>query len=163
MSKSAATDAGLISLLDSPTVSAQEDSLRGHRQRAGRSASTRWKRPASSNLLSIQSRGHRRRDREAGRTGMPDAVYGDLKKDTAEAVRRVRHADQGAGGRIARRSNRTRGCAGFGGGRGMISEVAAGTSQQDASKTMGDSPAGCTALDHRYRIAAAQTNISFPG
>ncbi len=37
MSKSAATDAGLINLLDDPQALGQEDPIGGHRQRAGRS------------------------------------------------------------------------------------------------------------------------------
>jgi tryptophanyl-tRNA synthetase len=84
MSKSAATDAGLISLLDDPALSAKKI----------RSAVTDSEReirydpdakPGVSNLLSIQSAVtdveiDRLVERYAGRG------YGDLKKDTAEAV-----------------------------------------------------------------------------
>jgi tryptophanyl-tRNA synthetase len=84
MSKSAATDAGLISLLDPPSVSAKKirsavtDSEREIRYEPDAKAGV-------SNLLSIQS----------AVTGVEiDALvrqyaghgYGDLKKDTAEAV-----------------------------------------------------------------------------
>ena len=84
MSKSAATDAGLISLLDAPTVSAKKirsavtDSEREIRFDPEAKAGV-------SNLLSIQS----------AVTGVDIAKlvdgysgrgYGDLKKDTAEAV-----------------------------------------------------------------------------
>ena len=84
MSKSAATDAGLINLLDAPAVSAKKirsavtDSEREIR------FDTEAK-PGVSNLLSIQS--------AVTGVGIDDLVdgyagrgYGDLKKDTAEAV-----------------------------------------------------------------------------
>ena len=84
MSKSAATDAGLIALLDDPTVSAKKI----------RSAVTDSEReirydveakPGVSNLLSIQS-AVTGVDIDTLVAGYDGRGYGDLKKDTAEAV-----------------------------------------------------------------------------
>jgi tryptophanyl-tRNA synthetase len=84
MSKSAATDAGLINLLDAPAVSAKKI----------RSAVTDSEReirydleakPGVSNLLTIQS-AVTGVDIDALVTGYEGRGYGDLKKDTAEAV-----------------------------------------------------------------------------
>ena len=84
MSKSAGTDAGLISLLDDPAVSAKKI----------RSAVTDSEReirydveakPGVSNLLSIQS-AVTGTDIDALVAGYAGRGYGDLKKDTAEAV-----------------------------------------------------------------------------
>ena len=84
MSKSAATDAGLISLLDAPAVSAKKI----------RSAVTDSEReirydpdakPGVSNLLSIQS-AVSGTEIDALVRGYAGRGYGDLKKDTAEAV-----------------------------------------------------------------------------
>jgi tryptophanyl-tRNA synthetase len=84
MSKSAATDAGLISLLDAPSVSAKKirSAVTDSEREIRYDPDTK---PGVSNLLSIQS----------AVTGVEvDALvhryaghgYGDLKKDTAEAV-----------------------------------------------------------------------------
>jgi tryptophanyl-tRNA synthetase len=84
MSKSAATDAGLINLLDAPALSAKKI----------RSAVTDSEReirydldakPGVSNLLTIQS-AVTGVDIDALVTGYEGRGYGDLKKDTAEAV-----------------------------------------------------------------------------
>ena len=84
MSKSAATDAGLISLLDDPAVSAKKI----------RSAVTDSEReirydpeakPGVSNLLTIQS-AVTGTDIDKLVEGYAGRGYGDLKKDTAEAV-----------------------------------------------------------------------------
>ena len=84
MSKSAATDAGLIALLDDPAVSAKKI----------RSAVTDSEReirydveakPGVSNLLSIQS-AVTGTDIDALVAGYSGRGYGDLKKDTADAV-----------------------------------------------------------------------------
>lgn len=84
MSKSAATDAGLINLLDDPTVSAKKI----------RSAVTDSEReirfdpenkPGISNLLSIQS-AVTGTDIDALVAGYEGRGYGDLKSDTADAV-----------------------------------------------------------------------------
>jgi tryptophanyl-tRNA synthetase len=84
MSKSAATDAGLISLLDAPAVSAKKirsavtDSEREIRFDPDAKAGV-------SNLLSIQS-AVTGVDIDALVGGYAGRGYGDLKKDTAEAV-----------------------------------------------------------------------------
>ncbi|HEY4793336.1 MAG TPA: tryptophan--tRNA ligase, partial [Mycobacterium sp.] len=84
MSKSAATDAGLISLLDTPAVSAKKirsavtDSEREIRFDPDAKAGV-------SNLLSIQS-AVTGVDIDALVGGYAGRGYGDLKKDTAEAV-----------------------------------------------------------------------------
>ena len=84
MSKSAATDAGLISLLDDPALSAKKI----------RSAVTDSEReirfdpdakPGRVEPAEHSVRGYRCRHRHAGR-GYAGRGYGDLKKDTAEAV-----------------------------------------------------------------------------
>jgi tryptophanyl-tRNA synthetase len=84
MSKSAATEAGLISLLDDPKVTAKKI----------RSAVTDSEReirfdvdakPGVSNLLSIQS-AVTGTDIETLVAGYAGRGYGDLKKDTADAV-----------------------------------------------------------------------------
>src|SRR6201986_4116687 len=84
MSKSAATDAGMTSLLDAPAVSAKKirsavpDSERGIRFGPAPKAGV-------SNLLSIQS-AVAGVDIDALVGGYAERGYGDLKKDTAEAV-----------------------------------------------------------------------------
>ncbi|OSC43034.1 tryptophan--tRNA ligase [Mycobacterium decipiens] len=84
MSKSASTDAGLISLLDDPALSAKKiraavtDSERDIRYDPDA-------KPGVSNLLSIQS-AVTGTDIDALVEGYAGRGYGDLKKDTAEAV-----------------------------------------------------------------------------
>ena len=101
MSKSASSDAGLISLLDDPASHRQEDPLRGHRQRARDPLRPRGQarrvQPADHPVG-----GHRIRHRQAGR-----GICRPRLRRPEEGHRRggggVRHADQGAGRRVARR------------------------------------------------------------
>ena len=112
MSKSAASDAGLISLLDDPQGDGQEDPLGRHRQRARDPLRPRGQaggvEPADDPV-----RGHRHRRRQARR-----GLRGPRLRRPEEGHRRrggrVRHPDQGQGRRTARRHRRTRGRAGRG-------------------------------------------------
>ena len=110
MSKSAATDAGLINLLDDPALSAKKI----------RSAVTDSEReirfdtdakPGISNLLTIQS-AVTGVDIDKLVEGYAGRGYGDLKKDTAEAVVEFVRPDQGPSRRIDGRSHRIGGGAG---------------------------------------------------
>ncbi len=87
MSKSAATDAGLINLLDDPALSAKKTGLRRDRQRTT-SAMTRTSACGVSNLLNIQSAVTDRHRLFVD--GYAGDGYGDLKKDTEVAVEFVK-------------------------------------------------------------------------
>ena len=110
MSKSAATEAGLISLLDDPAVTAKKI----------RSAVTDSEReirfdpeakPGVSNLLTIQS-AVTGTDVDKLVEGYAGRGYGDLKKDTAEAVVEFVTPIKARVDELARRPRRTRGGAG---------------------------------------------------
>ena len=110
MSKSAATEAGLISLLDDPKVSAKKI----------RSAVTDSEReirfdpeakPGVSNLLTIQS-AVTGADVDKLVEGYAGPGLRRPEEGHRRGRRRVRHADQDPGRRIARRPRRTRGRAG---------------------------------------------------
>jgi tryptophanyl-tRNA synthetase len=84
MSKSAATDAGLISLLDDPKVSAKK--IRSAVTDSGREVHyDPENQPGVSNLLTIQS-AVTGTDIDKLVEGYAGRGYGDLKTDTAEAV-----------------------------------------------------------------------------
>ena len=106
MSKSAATDAGLISLLDDPKVSAKKirsavtDSEREMRYDPDA-------KPGVSNLLTIQSAVTRRRRRQA-RRGLRRSWLRRPEGRHRRGRRRIRHADQGPRRRTARGSFRAR-------------------------------------------------------
>ena len=92
MSKSSASRAGVIDLLDDPKVHRQEDPLGRHRHRARDPLRPRRTSPACPTCCRIHSRAvrhARRRPRGATTTGKG---YGDLKKDVAEVVVEARHA-----------------------------------------------------------------------
>ena len=84
MSKSASSPAGIIEMLDDPTVLGEEDPLGGHRLRL-RGALRRREKPGVSNLLTIYSAltGRPIADLEAEYAGRG---YGDLKKELADVV-----------------------------------------------------------------------------
>lgn len=83
MSKSASTPAGLINLLDEPAVSAKRSNR--HRPTATVRSALIGTLPGVSNLLSIQS-ALTGADIETLVDGYAGRGYGDLKKDTAEAL-----------------------------------------------------------------------------
>ena len=112
MSKSAATDAGLISLLDDPAMTAKKI----------RSAVTDSEReirydpeakPGVSNLLTIQS-AVTGTDVDKLVEGYAGRGYGDLKKDTADAVVEFVTPIKTRVDELLADTDRTRGCSGRG-------------------------------------------------